>query len=1044
MGGSGKDSGSSDIEIMAASGPGQKRIGAKTVDAPGAPAGTPGRASGGQPAGRGRKARRNASAAGAGSEGKTPTGAARNDGVEPGTAREGDLEALQRKRRRLQPNATDNTGTNGTAPAGPASDAAARTARSPSAGDHEPDATVPGSRARLASLQPAAPKPGRGAAPAAKPRDPPVTPSDGGAPHGSAAPARGRAGDPVGAAAGTSAAPTGSAGRAGRSTTPPAAAQDASPPPQQRAPSPPDDASPPNADARRALKAVMDSLQSCGNEERTPPPGALTVPLLRHQRLGLSWMARREDGGVPQGGILADDQGLGKTISVLALIATNRPPEGSLGQVVPPAAPSNGKPAMPRVASEASAGSAGPGSGSTGAGSDGAGGAARSGAPRPGLRRGGTLVVCPTTVLQQWGREFQDRVGASCGMGLYVYHGSSRVRDPSILSRYHVVLTTYAILGQEMPHGELARPEGAPCEGGEVAGPGRPMLGPPGTSRKKLLRGGPLFGILWGRVVLDEAQMIKNHRTITCAAACALHAESRWCLSGTPIQNSLDDLLAFFMFLRYQPYSDPSTFRVMVKDPAAQDPATAFRRVQAILQGVLLRRTKGTKIDGIPIISLPERRQVRKVCSFNAEERAFYDRLRRESLQQIRQIREGGAGAPGSQYANMLLLLLRLRQACNHRKLLTMRAARSADHSKHISAEVKAAKKLPAELRTDLLQILSGDPPATCATCGDIPEDPMASRCRHVFCAQCAAPALGGGPGADSGGFQCPFCGLELSSIDLFTPDALAAADPSKAAEGKALARESAAGRACAVGEVPSSSKLDELMRQLDEMAGKSKSKKEPGAGAAGAAGGYSRVKSDRKLLGSFRKLPPVPVAPAAAAGSGTASTAAAMPDKAIVFSQWTSMLDLVQARLDAKKYGYRRLDGTMSIAHRERAIEDFQQRPEVTVMIMSLKAAALGLNLVCANHIILLDPWFNPTVEEQAIDRAHRIGQTRAVTVTRITISGSVEDRITQLQERKQEMVRAALGEGPAGTEAGGPTNRLSLGDLEFLFGLKNENEGA
>ena len=91
-------------------------------------------------------------------------------------------------------------------------------------------------------------------------------------------------------------------------------------------------------------------------------------------------------------------------------------------------------------------------------------------------------------------------------------------------------------------------------------------------------------------------------------------------------------------------------------------------------------------------------------------------------------------------------------------------------------------------------------------------------------------------------------------------------------------------------------------------------------------------------------------------------------------------MLDLIEIPIQKEGFAFRRLDGTMNVTQREMAISDFQTEPSVTVMLMSLKAAALGLNLVCANHVVFLDPWFNPTIEEQAIDRAHRIGQTRAV----------------------------------------------------------------
>ncbi|GJW23431.1 RNA-directed DNA polymerase, eukaryota, reverse transcriptase zinc-binding domain protein [Tanacetum coccineum] len=131
---------------------------------------------------------------------------------------------------------------------------------------------------------------------------------------------------------------------------------------------------------------------------------------------------------------------------------------------------------------------------------------------------------------------------------------------------------------------------------------------------------------------------------------------------------------------------------------------------------------------------------------------------------------------------------------------------------------------------------------------------------------------------------------------------------------------------------------------------------------------------------------------------------------KAIVFSQWTGILDLVEVCLKDSCMGYRRLDGTMSVIAQDKAVKDFNTLPEVTVMIMSLKAASLGLNMVAACHVILLDLWWNTTTEDQAIDRAHRIGQTRPVTVFRFT-------------KRKREMVESAFGD----DKNGGCETRLS-----------------
>lgn len=135
----------------------------------------------------------------------------------------------------------------------------------------------------------------------------------------------------------------------------------------------------------------------------------------------------------------------------------------------------------------------------------------------------------------------------------------------------------------------------------------------------------------------------------------------------------------------------------------------------------------------------------------------------------------------------------------------------------------------------------------------------------------------------------------------------------------------------------------------------------------------------------SKRPAPPRPAAAAAVTPAAMAAATAAQPrtgSKVIVFSQWTSMLDLVEAALAVEGLPFRRLDGTMTLAARDAQLADFKQDPAVVVLLLSLRAASLGLNLVVANHVVLLDLWWNPAVEDQAIDRTHRIGQTRDVTV--------------------------------------------------------------
>lgn len=147
---------------------------------------------------------------------------------------------------------------------------------------------------------------------------------------------------------------------------------------------------------------------------------------------------------------------------------------------------------------------------------------------------------------------------------------------------------------------------------------------------------------------------------------------------------------------------------------------------------------------------------------------------------------------------------------------------------------------------------------------------------------------------------------------------------------------------------------------------------------------------------------------------------------KALVFSQWTSLLDLVETELQGAGVRFNRLDG--STRDREAVVQAFQNDEQMQVMLLSLKAGGTGLNLTAADHVFLLDPWWNPAAEDQAADRAHRIGQDRPVMVHRLVAADSVEERILQLQQHKRALAEAA-------TQGGAVAAGLSRDDLLELL---------
>ena len=148
-----------------------------------------------------------------------------------------------------------------------------------------------------------------------------------------------------------------------------------------------------------------------------------------------------------------------------------------------------------------------------------------------------------------------------------------------------------------------------------------------------------------------------------------------------------------------------------------------------------------------------------------------------------------------------------------------------------------------------------------------------------------------------------------------------------------------------------------------------------------------------------------------------------------MVFSQWTSFLDILEIALANHEVSFTRLDGKLSQQQRQNVLQSFMSKDPRSpfVLLCSLKAGGVGLNLTNATHVILCDPWWNPAIEEQAIMRIHRIGQTQKVSVTRFIVENSVEEQMTLVQERKRTLCSGAL----TGSEA-----RLTrLEDLKLLF---------
>jgi SNF2 family DNA or RNA helicase len=150
---------------------------------------------------------------------------------------------------------------------------------------------------------------------------------------------------------------------------------------------------------------------------------------------------------------------------------------------------------------------------------------------------------------------------------------------------------------------------------------------------------------------------------------------------------------------------------------------------------------------------------------------------------------------------------------------------------------------------------------------------------------------------------------------------------------------------------------------------------------------------------------------------------------KALVFSQFLGMLALIREKLKELGVDHEYFDGSTSAIERERAIQRFQNDENCRVFLISLKAGGVGLNLTAADYVYIVDPWWNPAVEQQAIDRTHRIGQTKNILAYRMICKDTIEDKILQLQEKKRILAKDLI------TDDEGFVKSLSRADVEYLF---------
>ncbi|KAJ9476129.1 putative DNA repair protein RAD16 (putative) [Pseudozyma hubeiensis] len=765
----------------------------------------------------------------------------------------------------------------------------------------------------------------------------------------------------------------------------------------------------PSIDATTRDKQIQDLVSNMVNvtevsdaAKTSAQIAGLKCMLLPHQVQGVTWMREREKGKA-KAGILADDMGLGKTVQTLALIVSNRPgqdsstidleipAEGAAGKRGKKAAAGNGQNGVDQAAAAA------PES------------LPIELLPRREMASKTTLIIAPLAVIKQWEREVAEKTQA--GLKVYLYHGPSRAKKASHFTKFDVVITTYTTVASEYGNylskleaqakGALPLSTSSSKSTSKANSSSKSKSAPRANARSsrvdsdaesgsdanlnevdsedsddsfaadapiakavKKIMPTPLFESHWLRIVLDEAQNIKNHKA-KCSRACfllAANAESRWCLTGTPLQNDAYEMFSLIHFLRVQPFDDFQHFKEKIGEPLKSTNQNrvnwGMKRLCFVLQTIMLRRTKEAKMDdGKSILNLPKRNLELLELEFDSpEEKQFYLGLQ-ERIREAFEKEDERQRATGKK-ANMiagLVLLLRLRQACSHPAMVTgslrtdagaMGSAATTEHSSQQTA-ANVADEEEDDDDDGLAAMLSG-------------LSVKAKRCDQCHVEVSANAAA---PSAD-------------------TPndpgDLMAAVNPNLATR-----------RLC-----------------IDCIAIATNHPQDLFATSFGS----TKIRKMLSLLSQIR------------AGDAT--------EKTIVFSQFTSFLNIVEPHLRRHHFNYVRYDGSMKPQERESALERIRVDPSVTVILISFKAGSTGLNLTSCSRVILMDLWWNPQIEEQAFDRAHRLGQTRDVTIYKLSIKDTVEERILKLQEKKRALAKAAL-EGSKLVKG----NRLDFKEIWFLF---------
>lgn len=551
-----------------------------------------------------------------------------------------------------------------------------------------------------------------------------------------------------------------------------------------------------------------------------------------------------------------------------------------------------------------------------------------------------TLLISPLSTIANWEEQLRTHVRPK-GLNYIIYHGSNRTSDTRLLAGYDLVITTYSVVSAEW------------------------------DSRSRKRTNKPLFEINWFRIVLDEAHMIREQSTRQSRATCALSAQRRWAVTGTPVQNRLEDLGALIKFLRIKPFDEKANFAEYITAPFKNADTEILPKLRLLVDSITLRRLKDR-------IDLPPRHEQIVRLKFSDTEQNLYDWFAKDSKERVNALASKKKGLGGHAFAHILRAILRLRLLCAHgAELLSdddYALAKGFSVTNAIDLEDEDDDKPERTPRQafEMMRMMKDANISTCAKCNksivasdDIEEDEdetigFLTPCNHFICPKCK-PAfekeLKASAGPDNFS-TCTICDtyMRVSFFELKQR------------------------------EIEADEQAQMTIRQNPKLA---KHSGRYGGPHTKTLALLDALKGDEVWNDEHPDEPAI---------------------KSVVFSGWTSHLDLIQIALTDNKIPFVRLDGSMSRSARAASLKNFDTDPDVRVILVSLTAGGLGLNLTAASRVYVMEPQFNPAAEAQAIERVHRLGQTRAVQITRYIMDKSFEEGMLLLQRKKMNLADISL----------------------------------